>query len=680
VVLPAPSAAAPALAVVGTANTPRTVDLRLQAGPPRVMTGMTRLVLRNASMRQLEVRLGYVPADGQPVPAITTTSKIVRLSGSRALTIKKGRTRAVGLRFELPADRPPESLDGDLLVQAVRNGRVEEQQTVMLHGRPRPVGDVRVEPAKAVLQFDKWCVWFECPGTEGGAVRLVGTGVPGMLDDLAAVGIGDRWTEVARKDGKMVRMWLRDLKGTSDPHVATAQLELGDDPPPGAFEGRLPLSLFDAKSPAVATEVRSHLWVGWAVIAVLAGVVVAWMLLHHLALRQRRRLIQGWLQARAKEYVDRSPDNRLGDGSTLLADLKVVSPLTVDPSWTYADDLGTARRIFTAARWARNDADLDEAQTAAGNLSVQINTWLLAVLQARELWELDTKGKPSRVTRSWEETQTAIHTRALLNRLRGTPVDEPTLEAVGRQVIWHRAYADAWDLRWRLERHVPDDVRAIPFDEIDEKLEPPLTRTPEEQAVREVELTRSFIRMKRLAEQTPRVDAPEEPLALTPTADVVAAKLDVEAARVFADAPELAVAQAALNHPDKPVLRHDTPPHDVHAEDGAMGALGTAGIPEQAAPAPPASPQLGTGARVLRRLQFVDFMQTLAILTLASLAYFFARYNDTWGSVADVATAFLAGFAGQVVVQWALLPIYRSVRLRSVSAKEGAAAAKGAPA
>jgi hypothetical protein len=76
----------------------------------------------------------------------------------------------------------------------------------------------------------------------------------------------------------------------------------------------------------------------------------------------------------------------------------------------------------------------------------------------------------------------------------------------------------------------------------------------------------------------------------------------------------------------------------------------------------------------LRRLQFIDFIQTLVILTLASLAYFFAKYDDTWGSVADVATALLAGFVGQVTVQWALLPIYRSVRLRSDQSTQGTAA------
>lgn len=686
VVPSAASAADPALVVVGVPDTPRNVDLRLQGGPPRVMTGALRLALRNAGTKSFKLRLRYAPADGRPLQTITNRSKVVRLSGvgasrpksSEALTMKPGATRDIGLRFELPANELPDILNGDLILQAFQSGApgVKEQQTVAVHGRPRPVGDVRVEPAKAVLQVDRVCVWFDCPGTEGGAVRLVGTGVAALLDDLSATGDADRWAEVARGDGETSRVFLRNLEVTSDPQVATAQLELGDDPPPGAFAGKLPLSLFDAKSPAVAAEVRSHLWVGWALIAVLVGVVLAWMLLHHLALRQRRLLIQRWLQARAKEYADHSPANRLDDGSALLAELEVQWPLTIDPSWTYADDLGTARRIFTAARWARNDADLDEAQAAAGKLSVQINTWLLAVLQARELWDLDARPQQSRVTRSWEETQTAIQTRALLHQLRGTPIDEQTLEAVERQVIWHRAYAQAWDLRLRLESADPDGVRDIPFDAIDDELQPTLARTPEQQAVLEVKLTRSFVRMRRLADQTPQVDTPEQPLTLSPGAEVVAAKRNVEAARVFAKAPELAVTQAAQNRPGTPVLLHDVPRNDAAGQQEEAGA---AAMGERPTSSQPRAPQLRRGARALRRLQFVDFLQTLVILTLASLAYFFAIYDDTWGSVADVATALLAGFAGQVTVQWALLPIYRSVRLRSEAATEGAAVAGGAP-
>jgi hypothetical protein len=58
VVPSAVSAADPALVVLAAA-TPRTVDLRLVGGPPRAMTGVMRLVLRNAGTKSLRLRLRY---------------------------------------------------------------------------------------------------------------------------------------------------------------------------------------------------------------------------------------------------------------------------------------------------------------------------------------------------------------------------------------------------------------------------------------------------------------------------------------------------------------------------------------------------------------------------------------------------------------------------------------------
>ncbi|MGB0096341.1 MAG: hypothetical protein WBP81_27860 [Solirubrobacteraceae bacterium] len=43
-------------------------------------------------------------------------------------------------------------------------------------------------------------------------------------------------------------------------------------------------------------------------------------------------------------------------------------------------------------------------------------------------------------------------------------------------------------------------------------------------------------------------------------------------------------------------------------------------------------------------------------------------YTTTWGTIADFATAFTAGFAGQVTVKWGVLPIFRSIRYHPAAA------------
>ena len=62
-----------------------------------------------------------------------------------------------------------------------------------------------------------------------------------------------------------------------------------------------------------------------------------------------------------------------------------------------------------------------------------------------------------------------------------------------------------------------------------------------------------------------------------------------------------------------------------------------------------------------------DAFLTLVILVVSSVLYSATLYTDTWGKPSDWATAFGAGFFGQVSIKWALLPLYRSIRLGSSS-------------
>lgn len=75
--------------------------------------------------------------------------------------------------------------------------------------------------------------------------------------------------------------------------------------------------------------------------------------------------------------------------------------------------------------------------------------------------------------------------------------------------------------------------------------------------------------------------------------------------------------------------------------------------------------RLGRGGSISK----ADFGWTLVILVFAAAVYGVTTYSETWGGAKDFATAFLAGSLGKVAIDWAALPIFRSVRLRN--AKEG---------
>jgi len=70
-------------------------------------------------------------------------------------------------------------------------------------------------------------------------------------------------------------------------------------------------------------------------------------------------------------------------------------------------------------------------------------------------------------------------------------------------------------------------------------------------------------------------------------------------------------------------------------------------------------------------LWLTDLLLSLAIVGLSSVLYTATIYGDTWGTVTDMATAFGAGFSGQVAIKWGLLPIYQSIRLRTTPSPAG---------
>jgi hypothetical protein len=107
----------------------------------------------------------------------------------------------------------------------------------------------------------------------------------------------------------------------------------------------------------------------------------------------------------------------------------------------------------------------------------------------------------------------------------------------------------------------------------------------------------------------------------------------------------------------------DTPPAELQGR--ASDAVAIASREPELPPAQIADATKNENIGFLTRLQRTDALLSLVVVLLSSILYSATAYNATWGSLVDWATAFGAGFTGQVVIKWALLPIYRSVRLRA---------------
>ncbi|HEY6780875.1 MAG TPA: hypothetical protein VI111_07975, partial [Thermoleophilaceae bacterium] len=255
----------------------------------------------------------------------------------------------------------------------------------------------------------------------------------------------------------------------------------------------------------------------------------------------------------------------------------------------------------------------------------------------------------------WERTPVSQDTELLLRSARRPPTDEQArlqlADRMERQTGWHRAYAQVWDLKAQLGRNQKTKAKAsaIDIDSIVKDAKPIAVRTPAEQDLLDLELEEIYAALVAVNAATVH-----DPLQLQ--------RADASQLRGQMDVLE-GVGMATLATASGLELTR------VLSEAGSESVSG----PDVPQPAPSKSPGLSIGraasalspTQLRRRLQLVDSALSLVILLLTSLVYALTVYDDTWGSADDLATAFIAGFAGQVTVKWALLPIYRSVRLRA---------------
>jgi hypothetical protein len=678
----APSAAAqaPIELVGGTGE--RTVALTVQPAPRggtgRVLAGTVLVTARNtsASREVVQVRLSdSVP--GTPV--------LVRQ------TIPAGAIRQIPVTIQLPSGREPGELDGTLLIESTAPGAhlAVPAASVPVTAVIAPIGDVRFAPNPTVVQVTRWClVVFACNTTKGGTVELSGAGVPRLLAVLKAAGSPALSTKL-RSGSNTLDAELTHLQSDPErPGRATAQLVLGTKPKPGTFTGSIALSSLLAQAPSLEIQVHSRYMFAWAALAILLGVLVAGYLYQQLGLSRRKRVLRELMDNTINgEYCSHRSENSVDggeDGATLIWDPEIQCPLRDNPAWNYYTELDTPENIYTAIYWARNAADLDEAQTAALTVVRAVKMWLFALSAVRDLWEA-SQG-PSLGREHWLQSAAAHDTALLLRKARHVPADSAAcaalVTAAKRQTLWQEALAEAWDLRETLiegggnTANAAGNINLLP---LIENAKPALSRDDDEQDKLELELEAIRSQLVELAEQTHEQAATpnvEIPIPSEPEREVVSERLRNELiALAVPDRLDFARIQALRAvAPAGASDEHGQAPAAELAGANAGANAAPAQVPSRASrPSPPSSVTSRSG--IVRRLALVDLMLSFAILVATAVLYAVTVYGPSWGSAADWASAFGAGFLGQVTVQWALLPMYRSMRLRT-----GGAAADGATA
>lgn len=637
-----------------------------------VLAGTLELTLRN-SAEQPQTMTILLAGDALPGP-----TQLARV------TMGPGSVRQVAMTVTLPAGREPDALDGTILVEAQAPGehRAALQLSVPVTAAIAPIGDVRFAPNPMVIQVTRWCLAiFPCNTTRGGTVELSGSGVPSLLAALAVAGKPPLATKL-RSGVNTLDVELTDLRADpARPGTATAKLLLGAKPPAGTFTGTIALSSLLPQAPSLSVQVHSRYMFMWAALCILLGVLAAGYLYQQLGLSRRKRLLREMMaNAINGEYCPRRSENEI-DGprgpATLIWEPEMDCPLTDNREWTYYTELNTPANIYTAVYWARNDADLDEAQAAAVSVVRAVKTWLLAITDVRALWELAEERRPQQ--EKWDSTKTAWDSRLLLSKARHTPPDPTScavlLAKVKQQTSWHRTLAEVWDVRAKLIQlggEVGEAAMEVDLVKLSSEAKPILIRDDDEQDEFELKLEEMRGELIKLVSRS-NADSSTAEVKVTPLPESESEAVSERLRGEIASLTGPTNLTFALMQASRAII-----PADGEAERLAVGVEAPAPQPPAPARRPSAPPTANARSGLLRRLQLLDLLMSAAILLATSLLYAVTIYGPAWGSIADWASAFGAGFAGQVTVKWALLPIYRSLRLRAPTAAGGGEPAQAA--
>lgn len=643
------------LVLLGGQSAARSVSL--SASPSGGLKGTAVLALRS-KVPVDSLRVSYVPSGGTEGEAAGS----VALAGGADDSFTAGGERSVPLVFTLPAGSGPEDLGGTVVIRSIRGGKaVGHRLELAVSGVGADLAGISIQPEK--LSIDAVGeVPTSGPTDEAARIQLSGPGVPALL----ASGTTPAFDLLLRSDhGDEVHARLANLEPGSSAAVATAEVKLEGTLKPGKYEGSAPLSPLSPTSPKLAIEVESGNSFLWALLAVFIGAVLGGALYLASGIHRRKALLRDEVKSLLRSYTDAlgrvtaSGENGRPALWTLDAYLGKDRKAWYEVKWNAVLDFdGAVRTIWSDIHWARNEEDLDEVAAQVSELRSRIVRWVtvadsIAALQAAS--KLSPKGIAGHL---WEDTKTAKDSELLLEQIREIePGDDGAgkalIERINRQARWHVELAEAWHARavltldvtedpGRYDDSIKDTMKQLNLEALDEKASPEAERDAEEQ----VPLTIELDRLKKRIFAVYKGDA-----------DDLKLEQPLPPRSVFA-APTLGVAAAAGS---------SGPIEEAIVEDRVMVEASRAEPPPMDAVLRGASASGSThdGKRIGFQVQAIaqrDLLWTFATALAASAAYIPTIYNSTWGTPSDYVGAFAAGFLGKTVINWAALPLFRSLK------------------
>jgi hypothetical protein len=693
--------AAPTVSLVGAGAPSRAVSLLAQKDGS--LAGSTRLVLHNGTAGPVTTSAEYYADTVSRPLTVNAGSDPVALS---AATIAASGTAVLTLRAHLSSSDVPSDLDGTLVIQE-RNarGRSVGSLTLALTGVVTLPTDVVFEPSTVTLQVTSGLLYSTKGDRE--TIRLRGPGVSRLLAEL-----GHRTTSTRVKASETLLLADTDGNQTlvellhptkispdlAEITVATqavgvcktlkrAKVECAEGAPrPGSYMGSLTLTPGESGGPTLDVTVDSR-WPIWlAVVLVVVGALVGGLLPFLTGSARTRSQLRQGLRESLRDYEEAQQD----------PDAKATWDL--DPylgerqNWFPRRGINSPRaRGAVGPVWARIRGDISQEDLAADatvvqTITGQVSSWLMVEPGAAALAKLGRTPPPDREKHPWGNTEIAKNTGTLLSEVcnKPTPVDIDTAQKLkirlDRQIRLHKAYADAWvrftalarDISVEQTERYADLWTQADIDTFDAAVtaSPESSRDDNGQAQLENQLTKIAESIELLlaalgvADEDPAADPPSvEPLGEAEKKEA-AKRLRSSNASPSEVAKEMDVSRVAVEAVKSELSQ-------------GVAALPAANLQPAVSGTQKGSGAEGSGARPLIRrlpgwlrhpvLEVSDVLASAVIGLGTVIAYILPLYTSTWGGVQDAVLAIAAGAGGQVVVQWAVLPVFRSKHLPTSS-------------
>ena len=556
---------------------------------------------------------------------------------SEVPNIAKESTVALVLEFREPTGTLPTAASGLLVARVQSDSGPSPLATLRVEGQ---LGQVTVLPSKVTLQHSDLCI-FSC-GDESAEVQVSGPGVGALpssgVISTAVLG-GDRSGTTTVELTRHGSEWV----------VRRTNSSLGE------MSGKVPLVEGAATSPTVEVVVKDGIWFGTAALIVLFGAVCGGLLIPYYGIGRRRRVLSNALEAALKRYEsavksaateerEAHPKVERPAGYSLRGDLGSKDTWNSKGCQPYQGPRGV-RALLCRIATSRSDDDFAECEKQATDLIATIDGWIAlepVVARAERRIEVARALEP-KGGEKFENTKICVELQHLVDEVvQFRPTDLAKVDEKGSQLQAMTSAVIKAEAVWVatvrvlgsgpvIAKFMKGEVEALPGQE---HLRPvtvgfsPTPTLPQATAMRS-KFDASLRELQELSSELPaEAQEAEADTRVVDVIDQAAQEASEESAKVDEEAKDPVV-----------VLHADS-------DEGFSWKSPTGG----------------------------DLLLSLVSGSAAAIAYTATVYSDTWGSLAQVATALTAGFLAPSVAQWAALPIFKSVRLQSAS--EGGDAGK----